>query len=123
MWQGTPRPRTMGPVMQSDMDRAMMQVNPNNVLDVRKAILTEADDLRTYVRMHSHDLKVGLCGSDPVSPLAAQAFNEKIDAHLKEIDTYLRSLRDVGEQLAQVARNYGHTEAEITASFQGGEHD
>jgi hypothetical protein len=110
----------MGPAMQSDMDRAMMQVNPDNVLDVRKALLTEAEDLGSYVRANSHGLKVGNCGSDPVSPTAAQAFNEKVDDHLKEINSYVNSLFAAGGQLAQVARNYGHSEAEIAASFQGG---
>ena len=117
MWQGVPRPHTMGPAMQSDMDRAMMQVNPDNVLDVRKALLAEAEDLQRFLYIHQPGMKVGDCGSDPVSHPAADAFNDKIQAHLKEANAYVRSLIDAGSQLAQVARTYGHTEAQIAASF------
>jgi hypothetical protein len=116
-WQGVPQPNNVGASMKADLDQAMMQVNPNNVLDVRRAVLTEAEDLREFVRLNGQRMKVGLCGSDPVSPIAAQGFNEKIDAHIEEVIAYVRSLVDAGQQLARAAREYGHTEAEITASF------
>jgi hypothetical protein len=121
MWQGVPQPHTMGPAMQSDMNRAMMQVNPDNVLDVRKALLTEAEDLGSFLRLNQPGMRVGDCGSDPVSPKASQIFNEKINIHLKEVNDYVNQLFAAGQQLAQVARNYGHTEGEIAASFKSAE--
>jgi len=95
----------------------MLQVDRTNVLAVHRAFREHADSLRTYLREIAVDTTIGLCGGDPVSRDAAQAFGGKIaqllDAHWK----HWHELDAVAVQLLATARNYGHTEDEITRSL------
>ena len=53
----------------------------------------------------------------PVSPEAAQAFNERINALVDDCFAYNRDLRASASALDATARAYGYTDDEIAASF------
>lgn len=55
-----------------------------------------------------------------MSPEAAQAFNERIEALLGQCRRYNQDLREAAYALDSVARSYEWTEDEIAASFQAG---
>ena len=96
-----------------------LQVNRDTVLKARAALLAEADRLDTALRDKHSDLTgVGLCGGDPVSPEAALAFNERINALVKSCLEYNQDLRSSAAALDATARTYGYTDYEIAASFQ-----
>jgi hypothetical protein len=96
-----------------------LQVNRDTVLKARAALLAEADRLDTELRDKHSDLTgVGLCGGDPVSPEAATAFNERINALIKSCFDYNRDLRTSAATLDATARAYGYTDYEIAESFQ-----
>jgi hypothetical protein len=94
-----------------------LQVNRDTVLKARAALLAEAERLDHLLveRHRAHD--VGLCGRNPVSPEAAQAFNERIDALVEGCFAYNRDLRAAAGVLDATARAYGYTEEQIAASF------
>ncbi len=95
-----------------------LQVNRETVLKARAALLAEADRLDAQLRDKHSDLsRVGLCGADPVSPEAARAFNERIDALVKSCFDYNQDLRMSAARLDATARAYGYTDDQISASF------
>jgi hypothetical protein len=95
-----------------------LQVNRDTVLRARAALLAEATrlDVEIAQRMHSYD-GVGICGGDPVSPEAAGAFSERIDALIASCRAYNGQLRAAASALDATARAYGYTEDEIAASY------
>jgi hypothetical protein len=95
-----------------------LRVNRDTVLQARAALLAEADRLDSELHQRHGDFsRVGLCGNDPVSPEAAQAFNERIDALVASCRAYNRDLRTSAAVLDATARGYGFTDEEIAASF------
>ncbi|MGH3614742.1 MAG: hypothetical protein ACRDRK_19555 [Pseudonocardia sp.] len=96
-----------------------MEVDRENVLAARTALLAEADRLdELIIDERRRGMGVGLCGGDPVSPEAATAFNERIEALLSQCHRYNQDLREAAHALDAVAHGYGWTEDEIAASFQ-----
>ena len=95
-----------------------LQVTPENVLDVRAILLTEADRLGRVNELSTTTAPVGLCGGDPVSAQAAAAFNARIGLLLEQCQEYVEQLRAAARKLEQIARGYGHTEDEIASSYQ-----
>lgn len=98
-----------------------LQVNRDTVLAARAALLAEADrlDIELSKRAHAYG-GVGLCGGDPVSPEAASAFNERIDALVMGCLAYNRDLHAAAAALDVTARAYGYTDDEIAASYRPG---
>jgi hypothetical protein len=94
-----------------------LQVNRDTVLKARAALLAEADRLELELNRRKLDSKVGLCGQDPVSPEAANAFNERIDVLIASCRTYNRDLHTAAQALDATARAYGYTDDEIAASY------
>lgn len=91
------------------------------MLKARAVLLAEAQRLDNLITVEQRrGPGVGLCGGDPVSPEAAQAFNERIEALLGQCRRYSQDLREAAYALDSVARSYGWTEDEIAASFQAG---
>jgi hypothetical protein len=83
-------------------------------------LLAEAERLDLEIRRaHATWSGLGTCGADPVSPEAAAAFNERIEALLGICSTYNAHLRDAAGGLDATARRYGYTDEEIVASFGG----
>jgi len=97
-----------------------LQVNRDTVLQARAALLAEADRLDLELNQRKHGSEVGVCGGDPVSPEAAGAFNERINALVMDCRTYNRELRVAANALDATAKSYGYTEDEIAASYRPG---
>lgn len=105
-----------------DAVRALaFQVNRDTVLQARAALLAEADRLDVELGKHAHAYSgVGLCGGDPVSPEAASAFNERINALVVDCLAYNGDLHTAADALDATARAYGYTDDEIAASYRPG---
>ena len=97
-----------------------LQVNRDTVLQARAALLAEADRLDLELNQRKHGSEVGVCGGDPVSPEAAGAFNERINALVVGCRSYNRELRAAANALDATARTYGYTDEEIAASYRTG---
>ena len=108
------------PLLDAAVSALALQVDRHTVLAARAALLAEAERLdRALVERHrGHD--VGRCGGDPVSPEAAVAFNERINALLANCFAYNRDLRAAASALDVTARTYGYTDEQIAASFRPG---
>jgi hypothetical protein len=107
------------PQLDAAVGALALQVNRETVLAARAALLAEADRLdKNLQRSHRDFGGVGRCGSDPVSPEAAAAFDERINALVTQCFTYNRDLRASAGALDATARAYGYTDDEIAASFQ-----
>lgn len=95
-----------------------LQVNRDTVLQARAALLTEANRLDLELTRRYIDFEgVGLCGRDPVSPEAAQAFNKRIALLVASCRAYNSALNASADVLAATAHSYGFTDDEIAASF------
>lgn len=106
------RHRSLG----SAVDAVRLQVDPDNVMTVMRVLVAESDRLLDSVRRaRSRGPWVGQCGGDPVSRDAASAFNQRIDQLVEQCRRYAEELGQAGHSLAAIARDYGHTDAEIQA--------
>lgn len=95
-----------------------LQVTPENVLDVRNVLLTEADRLRTFGGQNMMMAQlVGRCGGDPISDEAQAAFSQRIGVLVQQCQQYSDQLRDAGNALDAVAKQYGYSEEQIESSF------
>lgn len=104
--------------VQAAINNVRLQVNPDNILKVRKVFLDEAARIREFLQsLQSDGQYVGLCGGDPLSIEAARAFNRRIDRELRQARRYGEQLEAAGRSLEKIARDYGYTEAQIRASF------
>ena len=107
------------PQLDAAVGALALQVTRETVLQARAALLAEADRLdKNLQRTHRDFGSVGRCGGDPVSPEAAAAFDERINALVEQCFTYNRDLRSSAYALDATARSYGYTDDEIDASFQ-----
>jgi hypothetical protein len=119
---GPPPAATPAPDWRSSLSSAVsnvnLQVTPDNVLDVRKILLQEADRLLQFGGANTVAAQfVGPCGGDPVSWQASRAFNQRIGLLIQECQQYGKQLLNAGNSLDQVAKSYGYTEEQIEASF------
>jgi hypothetical protein len=103
--------------MAASLDHVGLQVTPDNVLAVRRALLQEAERLQSELEKHGRDVTVRRCGEDPVSADAAAAFTPRLQAMVRQAMLVPAMLRAAGDRLGEAARAYGHTDAEIAASF------
>jgi hypothetical protein len=94
-----------------------LQVNRDTVLRARAALLDEARRLDHELNRRNIDGRVGVCGGDPVSPEAANAFNERIETLIANCRAYNRDLHTAALALDATARSYGYTDDEIAASY------
>jgi uncharacterized protein YukE len=119
---GPPPAATPAPDWRSSLSSAVsnvnLQVTPDNVLDVRKILLQEAERLQRVsgINLTTTQL-VGLCGGDPVSQQAQVAFSQRIELRIQQCRDYANELQRAGNSLEQVAKNYGYNEEQIEASF------
>lgn len=95
------------------LDQLGLQVNTDNVLQVGKALLTEADRLRRVLYKARPTLRMLPPGGDPVSGPATDALNEKLDGLSAQCEAQVNALRGAAAVLADTARAYGKTEQEI----------
>jgi hypothetical protein len=99
------------------LNHAGLRVRRENVLGLRADFLQEAYELQDTVYQKRRRLDVGLCGGDPVSPEARDAFQECFDLLLDQIQLRVEVLKTAGAELGATARAYGLAEDAIEASF------
>lgn len=105
------------PAVTADLASLRAQVTPENVLLLHNGLKAEAKFLNTQLRNFTFRAKVGKPGNDPVSEQAANVFNAKINRLSTEVGAYIAALDEMAEAMAGIAKSYGHTEDQITASF------
>lgn len=132
-------PEIANPQLRGAVEHLITQVNPENVLAVRKVILDEVLRLQGVIdrydkqsswtatgpNAHANSsmctpgagFHVGRCSMDPISGPAAISFNRKIDAIVDNCKSYIRDLNAAGQKLAEVARAYAISEEQIESSF------
>ncbi|MDI2028539.1 hypothetical protein QFW96_07945 [Saccharopolyspora sp. TS4A08] len=97
-------------------------VNEDNVLEVRKTILSAAEDARERLYGLAASLQVTPPGDDEVSKHAATTWTAYLlgnqDSHFNRLMQYVDNVEKLGEQLGEAAKQYGYTDEEISASFQ-----
>lgn len=101
----------------ASLDQLGFQVNPENVLQIRAALLGEAERLGDLLFVHSRTLHIRAPAADPVSGATEQLLNPKIDRLSDQFQAYVDALKAAGAVLAGTARGYGFTEQQITDSF------
>jgi hypothetical protein len=103
--------------MTADLGNLCMQVTPENVMQLHHALAAEAQ----LVKMHLSQamaVPVGEPAKDPVSPGAARDFNAKRHGLFDQCLAYVTELQSTADALAKTAQSYGHSEQEITSSFE-----
>jgi hypothetical protein len=99
------------------IDRLLMQVNRDTVLQAHSALLGEAWRLADSLGSSFDLILFGRCGGDPVSADAQVAFTERIGGLLDQCHRHVADLFAGADRLAAAARAYGHTEDAVAASF------
>ncbi len=98
-------------------------VNRDEVLAKHAALLAEADDFRLFLDRIRDQLFMKPMGGDPVSHDVARAVTDRIrdaeDSYFNVCQQWVNNLYQVAEALAETARQYGYTDEEIAASFNG----
>lgn len=109
------------PSLAASLDHLGMQVNPENVLQIRAALLTEADRLDSLLGRHGRTLRIRAPAPDPVSGPTEALLNPKIDRLTDQFKAYVHALKAAGGVLKATAQQYGYTEQQITDSFKSQE--
>lgn len=118
-----PNPTEHERLLAADLDHLGMQVNRETVLGIRNVLLGASDRYYAALDTVMQNVRVGPPGGDPISPLAANELNRKADALRVEFRKIADHYRRAGNNLTQIARNYGFTEQAIADSFRKYEKD
>lgn len=98
-----------------------LRVDRDTVMRAIRIVLDEAERYREKLKGYQAGMIVSAPGGDPVSYVAQRGLNERlwlgVDSYLSRCRQYARTLDALAEQLAEVARTYGHTEEEVAALF------
>jgi hypothetical protein len=105
-----------GQAAQADLASLRLQVNPDNVLQIRNSLEAESQYLRTQIGRY-RSARVGEPGNDLVSKPAAEGFNAKIDPYWTEQSAYAALLHSMADEFEQTAKSYGIAEQQIQDSF------
>ncbi|ODU02777.1 MAG: hypothetical protein ABS81_16465 [Pseudonocardia sp. SCN 72-86] len=95
---------------------AGMAIDRENVLQVGAVLVGEVRRLRQVLQAHGGD-RMELCGGDPVSADAKQAFNQRAEALVALYKTYVDDLQALSDAVAEAARSYGVADADIATVF------
>ncbi len=97
----------------------VIRVTPENVLQARAVLLTEAESFQRFIADNFlHRAAIGLCGGDPISRDAQELFTKKIRENVvTPAHQYVQRLLDLADQLAATARTFGIAEQRIADSF------
>jgi hypothetical protein len=106
-----------GQAAQADLASLRLQVNPDNVLQIRNSLEAESVYLRKQIAQFSVLGRVGEPGNDLVSKPAAEGFNAKIDPYWTEQSAYAALLHSMADEFEQTAKSYGIAEQQIQDSF------
>lgn len=100
------------------LSTVLLQVTPENVLEVRQTLYAAARRMNAYVTQSVVGAQyVGLCGGDPVSEQAQAAFSDRIAQISDNVTAFGVQLELAVVQLEKIAASYGYTEAEIKVAF------
>ena len=105
------------PQASATLARMGVRVTPENVLQLRNALAAEVDRLSATLQLRERALHVGECGKDPLSRPVADAFNQKIQSLVTQMQAYVRELSGARDALHETALTYGHTEDQVRQSF------
>ncbi|MER7080697.1 hypothetical protein SAMN02982929_02750 [Saccharopolyspora kobensis] len=98
-----------------------LTVNRDNVLEVRKVILSAAEQAQMKLRALQPSLIVQAPAGDEVSKTSAAVWTANLvgnpDSHYVRLLQYVDNVVDLGRQLEEAAKQYGYTDEEIVASF------
>lgn len=98
-----------------------LTVNKDNVLEVRKIILSAAEEARLKLSSLAPNLVVRAPGEDEVSKTAAAVWTANLvgnpDSHYARLMQYVSNVFELGRQLEEAAKQYDYTDDEIAASF------
>jgi hypothetical protein len=99
------------------------EVSRDEVLAKHAALVAEADDFRLFLERVWDQLFMTPMGGDPVSQDVARAVTDRIrdaeDSYFNVCQQWVDNLYRTAEALAETARQYGYTDEEIAASFNG----
>ena len=99
-------------------------VSRDEVLAKRAALLAEADNFQQFLNHIWDQLFMKPMGGDPVSHDVARAVTDRIrdaeDSYFNICQQWVDNLYQTADALAEIARQYGYTDEEIAASFNGG---
>lgn len=100
-------------------DSLLLQVNSDNILQVRNAYLAQQERLDDALRTtrNSQSLTGLAPGQDPISTDYAPFFNRRIAIIGSRFEAHAKELREATNRLGEAAREYGLTEGEIEQSF------
>ncbi|AOS61740.1 hypothetical protein [Actinoalloteichus hymeniacidonis] len=105
----------------SEQGTVDLAVDPDNILQVRAALLAEAERLSGVLAELRYGLRFEPMGSDPASIAFGQLATGRLltnpDSYFHRCTQYVENLYVGAEALAETARRYGHTEDAIAASF------
>ncbi|MGH3898440.1 MAG: hypothetical protein ACRDTA_09325 [Pseudonocardiaceae bacterium] len=98
-------------------------VSRDEVLAKHAALLAEADDFQVFLNHIRDQLFMTPMGGDPVSHDVARAVTARIrdadNSYFTVCQQWVDNLYQVATALAETARQYGYTDEEIAASFNG----
>jgi hypothetical protein len=98
-------------------------VSRDEVLARHAALLAEAADFRGFLNRIWEELFMTPMGGDPVSHDVARVVTDRIrdaeDSYFNVCQQWVDNLYQTADALAEVARQYGYTDEEIAASFNG----
>lgn len=101
-----------------------LEVNRDDVLAKRNALLAEAQDFRRFLTRIQDRLRMDPCGGDPVSHDVARVVSYRTidadDSYFKICEAWVENLYQAAETLAETARQYGYTDTEISETFRRG---
>lgn len=96
-------------------------VSKDNVLQAGKIISDQIDQLTRSYRSAYDNLRINQAGLDDVNSDIASAWNERLvdhdDSYANRVEQYIDSLGSLVDQLRAAAKQYGHTEEEVTAAM------
>lgn len=97
-------------------------VTPENVLAARRVIGEAADRAKQQLNDLMFAMQVTPPAFDDISKAAAVAWNRNLagesHSHYRRLLQYVESVQRLGDQLEEVAKQYGIDDEEIAASFQ-----
>lgn len=98
-------------------DSLLLQVNSDNILQVRNAYLAQQLALAQALRNTRNSQAMVLPGQDPISIDFAPFFDRKIGLIVDRVRSHVEELREATRRLSEAAREYGHTEEQVEQSF------
>ena len=97
---------------------AGFRVDPEALLKASDILRNESNRLKYRLQSYGNDLVVGICGSDPISQPAADAFNTKIQTIVREATNYVNWLANRADELTRQAHSYGATDEQAKQALQ-----